>query len=244
MASNQSDKRDLNQIVEFAKSYAKIFEQLSEAILSFIPNGLEQIYNKGLKKLPVFSPVFQHRWVEQVVKLCTGITIGQGLSSDVARFVFWPIGWVIGFFIGMLTQNKPPMVLASSINKFLYKLSGATVPCTLLGALSGMLIHHFFFLEHPQMKLLLVVGIGSLLGAFIGITIYGLYLLALTWVKSQQTQHYYQQVGVAKKLGIKLKESARQMAKGRILVYAQDIIQQMNGSAAQSDLADFFLKVS
>ena len=30
------------------------------------------------------------------------------------------------------------------------------------------------------------------------------------------------------------------MAKGRILVYAQDIIQQMNGSAAQSDLADFF----
>lgn len=225
-------------VSEFAKHYAKLFEEISDGIISFVPNGLEQIYDKALKRLPLLGKGFQHPWVEQVIKLCTGITIGQGLGSDLARFIFKPIGFCIGTLIGIGRKSEAPYRQVG-IGQFLYKLSGPTIA----GALSGMgvaALLYCFLLKRIGVSFFLVHGIGLGSGAAVGMLIYGLYMLVLTVVKSQQIKGFYEQVSMAKKLGGELKESARQIAKGRILIYAQDIIQQMNGPTAQSDLASFF----
>lgn len=229
-------------VIEFAKYYAKLFEEISDGIISFIPNGLEQVYDKIFKRLPLLGKCFQHRWVEQVIKLCTGITIGQGLGSDLARFIFSPIGFCVGIFIGMGARvEQSPPYRQMGIGRFLYKLSGPTIAGALVGGGSAALLHHFF-LKEAGSHFFLVHSIGLASGAAVGMLIYGITMLVLIAVKSQQVKDFYEQVSMAKKLGGELKESARQIAKGRILIYAQDIIQQMNGPTAQSDLAGFFEK--
>lgn len=225
-------------IIEFAKYYAKLLEEIGDGVISFIPNGLEQIYDKAFKRFPVLGKIFQHQWVEQVVKLGLGITIGQGVGRDVARFVFWPIGFCLGALLGIGLKDREPPQRQHGIGQFLYKLSGPTLAGALLGASSAALLHHFVFKQAFSFVWVMSLGTGS--GAALGMVIYGIYMLVLTVVKSQQVKEFYEQVSMAKKLGGELKESARQIAKGRILIYAQDIIQQMNGPTAQSDLTAFF----
>lgn len=227
-------------IIEFAKYYAKLFEEVSDGIISFIPNGLEQIYDRGFKRLPLFNKLFQHRWVEQAIKLFTGITIGQGVGSDLARFVFKPLGFCIGALVGLTAgKDRSLPYRQMGIGQFLYKLSGPTVAGTLVGGSGSALLYHFFF-KQAGISFFLVMGAGLGIGTALGMLVYGIYLVVFTFVKSQQVKEFYEQVSMAKKLGGELKESARQIAKGRILIYAQDIIQQMNGPTAQSDLAGFF----
>lgn len=227
-------------IIEFAKYYSRLFEELSDGIISFIPNGLEQIYDKGIKRLPVFNKLFRYRWVEQVIKLLTGITIGQGLGSDLARFIFKPLGFCIGALVGLSAgKNRCLPYRQMGIGQFLYKLSGPTVTGALIGAGIAALLYHYFF-EQAEASFFVVMSAGLGIGTALGMLVYGIYLVVFAFVKSQQVKEFYEQVSMAKKLGGELKESARQIAKGRILIYAQDIIQQMNGPTAQSDLAAFF----
>lgn len=240
MAQNVKNIDYAQRIIGFAKYFSKVSEEIATGLLGFIPNGLEQIYDNVLKRLPLLGKVFSHRWVEQAIKLCCGVTIGQGLASDIGRFIFKPIGFCIGALMGTgAITNRSIPVYQGQIRKFLYKLSNFTVS----GALIGFIAASLLFLIIPSLSnysLFHVALVGGGCGAGIGVLAYFMYLVALTFVMMNQTQTFRHNVHVAKGLGIKLKQYARQNAKGRIMVHAQDIIQQMNGSESQPHLAKFF----
>lgn len=219
------------QVIEFAKYYAKIFEDLSVGILGFIPDGLEQIYDQGLKRLPLLKKIFGRRWVEQAIKLICGITIGQGLATDIGRYVFWPLGFCIGALMGMgMARYRVAPSFPVSIKKFFYGLSVWTVSGACCGALTWPFYSVFIVIS--------IMGWGALLGTILC----GIYYIVLYVIQLKQIEKFYQMAQAAKELGIKLKEHIRQNAKGRILVFSQDIIQQVNGSEASLDMAAFFEK--
>lgn len=236
-------KQDYAQrVIGFAKYSAKVSEELGAGLLAFVPNGLEQTYDIGLKRLPVLGKVFRHRWVEQVVKLCCGVTIGQGLASDIGRFIFWPVGFCIGALMGTgAIADRAIPVYQGQIRKFLYKLSGFTVGGALVAGLGTWLAIDWIpgIQRHSVLQTELTA---MLIGASLGVLAYFMYVVALLFVMSNQSQTFSHNIAQAKGLGIKLKEFARQSVKGRILIYAQDIIQQMNGPEAQPHLTEFFEK--
>lgn len=220
------------RVVGMAKYSAAVTEEIGAGLIGFIPNGLDQVYDYFFKALPFVGKVFKRRWLEQVIKLCLGITIGRGLASDIARFVFWPLGFAVGALVGSASSigsNDTP-VYHGQIRKFMYKLSGFTVAGALLGTLFGWGI--------GRSLQILFIGMGT--GATLGVIAYTMYLVALTVAIANQKQTFHRNTGIARSLGAKIRELAKQNAKGRILLCAQDIIQQMNGPDAQSYMSEFF----
>jgi hypothetical protein len=229
-----------DQVVSWAKLCAHITEDSSRAILGFIPNGLNITYDTLLKSIPVFGPIFSQRFVEQGLKLISGITIGQGLATDIAHYVFRPIGFALGALMGTGAMNqKGTPVYQGQLSKMLYRLSGQTVGGALFGVIGFSIANHFQLFQNIDLlkSYLCAAGIGSLFGLMAK----GTLLIAINAVNKANAASARANVQRAKDLNAKLKVAARNKAKSFILSQAQDIIQQVNGKAAQVHF-DHFLK--
>ncbi|MBS0290370.1 MAG: hypothetical protein JSS07_10115 [Proteobacteria bacterium] len=223
------------QSLNFAKVSAYFAEDVSKAILGFIPNGLNLIYDFVLKSLPVVGKYFAHPWAEQVLKLCFGITLGRGLADDIAYHIFRPSGFAIGLFLGAMLQKK--IAYHGQIGKLLFRLSGQTVGGALLILIVFTIGVRWIANIHLETKVYLLV---TLIGALIGLMAKGVLILAINSVNAANVAVIRNNAKRAKELNGKLKLAAKQKAKSLILMQAQDIIQQMNGPQSQQFLESFF----
>ena len=211
-----------------------------QALLGFLPNGLGLMYDKGLKSLPGIGPYFARKRVDKVMKLFLGISLWQGLAGDLAR-VFWPLGYGVGAVLGSLislrSTQKPP-VYAGTFGRMLFKFSGHT----LSGALGGMIFFEVirqvfnFSVSLPFSVLALLaasVGAALVIGAKL------MLLFAVNAVTASNAAMLRKNVMRSKTLNSQLQEAAKQKVKSRILIHAQDIIQQMNGAQSQAFLEEF-----
>ncbi len=237
--ANPRTKQDklAHRRVKFATACESIAYDVSSAILGFIPNGLNLTYDRVLKPMPVLGRFFSHRWVEQVCKLCTGTTIGQGVATDLAHFLFRPIGFAIGVILAKFSKKE--LRYEGQFGKFLFSISEQTVGGALLGIILISLAS--LFVEHPSFQLgQELIALGAGLGASLGLLARVFLLVAINQVNHTHMEAVKQNAQRAKELGMKLKKAARQKAKSLILREAQDIIQQMNGSTSQQYLETFF----
>lgn len=228
-------------MLAWGKICADVAEDVSQALMGFIPNGLNLTYNFVLKPLPVLGRFFSHRWVEQVFKLCSGVTIGQGLALDIAHFVFRPLGFALGTLMGAgpLANVKNMPRYQGQVGKLLYRLSAQTVSGALVGLLAIALIYQFFEMTWSAPIQIFVIAAGC--GAVLGLMAKSMVLIALNTVTNANAATVRKNVQRAKDLNKKLKNAAKLKAKSRILMHAQDIIQQVNGPQLQH-LEEFFAK--
>ncbi|MCS5708164.1 hypothetical protein CC99x_004530 [Candidatus Berkiella cookevillensis] len=225
----------------WGKMVADIFEDLFAGLFAFIPNGLDSIYNELLKEIPIVRILFEIRAVEIVIKLISGITIGQGVAQDVAKYLFRPIGFGLGALIGSsLAFLKAKPQYNGSIGEILYRLSGQTV----LGALFGLLATAIGFSLVSGLSLndmnMTVVLMSLGVGACVGLMAKAMLLLSVSMVNRANAANMRRNVKRAKDLSIKLKEAAKQRAKSRILKEAQALISQVNGAQPQELMDAFF----
>jgi hypothetical protein len=219
------------QLKQWATWFADGLEDTAKAIVLFLPNGLNAIYNDLLKRLPlVGKPFFSHKGVEKLIKFCTGISITQELGADVAYFLFRPIGYALGYLLGLLNAGQLAPIYQGKIGKFIGKFTGQTTA----GALIGLMISLIF--SSSLNMILLATGIGALLGIFAKT----IFLFALHSLNEANALAARKNVQKAKEINTRLKVAVREKTKSRILREAQDIIQQMNGPQSQQNLAEFF----
>lgn len=224
-------------ILNVAKASAFFVEDIARAVLGFIPNGLNLIYDFIFKSLPLFGKFFAHRWVEQVMKLCTGITIGQGLAGDLAYYLFRPLGYVLGIILGAFVKKIPEY--QGQVGKVLYRLSAQTVGGALVGAGCFLLVWEFANLPQELFNVNSIL-LAMFIGALLGLLAKGMFLFAVNYVNSANASAARKNVQRAKELNTKLKNAARLKAKSMILMHAQDIVQQMNGPQSAQYLESFF----
>lgn len=241
MANSKGQKAaDTHPAFHYAKLCAAISEDVSRSVLGFVPNGLNDIY-QVIKQSPFLGGLFKHPWVDQVVKICSGIIIGQGIASDLAHFLFRPIGFMIGFLIGSsIKQAKSVPTYQGQIGRVFQKLAGPTVGCALMAMLVYWMAHEVFpdlFGDFVGLKALILFAAS---GAALGFLGQAILLYAIYYVNASNQNAIKGNVQKAKELSQKLKVAAKQAAKSRILMQAQDIIQQMNGPQAQQHLDEFF----
>lgn len=227
-----------NQVLTCARTVSHVFEDLGSGLVGFIPNGVEVIYDDILKMLPFVGDVFCVPRVETILKLFTGITIGQGIARNIGRFLFRPIGFMLGALLGTTIKKQPSY--NRGISTLLYDLSGQTV----IGALIGLgvlfsLMQFTHILDSAMFHHLEMIVASLLMGAFVGLMAKGLFLLALNMVSKANAANMRRNVNRAKGLNKKLKELAKQKAKSKILMHAQDLLVQMNGAASQHQLEKF-----
>ncbi|MFI4936929.1 MAG: hypothetical protein ACHQJ6_00280 [Candidatus Berkiellales bacterium] len=229
-----------HQVLGWARVSATIVEDVCGGMLSFIPNGLNLVYDFILKRLPIAGRFFSNRLVEQLIKLLSGITIGKGLATDFAHFIFWPIGFGVGALIGAGSgQHKIP-VYHGQVSKFLTRVSGQTVGGALLGVFLLLLIAQFFPVMANELLTFQFFSIAAIIGAVLGLGTKALFLLAVNTVNEANAATVRKNVQRAKELNAKLKVMVRQKAKSLILRQAQDIILQMHGAQSQQYLEEFF----
>lgn len=242
MAGIESKQESYAQhVLVWAKACGDIVEDVSRALIGFVPNGLQHFYDMTFKSLPVIGNFFAQRWVEKIIKLVTGITIGQGLAADIAYFIFKPIGFTLGALIGtgVITQLKSVPAYHGQFGKFLGSFSGQAVGGGLIGLLILFMSQIFFPGLIPQIsykEVSIAIGIGAFFGLFAKSLLY----LAIKSVNNANATAIRKNGQRAKELNSKLKATAKQKAKSRILMQAQDIIQQMNGPQSQQYLEEFF----
>tara|TARA_R110002110_G_scaffold121431_2_gene297288 strand:+ start:121404 stop:122453 length:1050 start_codon:yes stop_codon:yes gene_type:complete len=242
---NQQDQQDqqehsayVNQVVTCARTISDIFDDLGSGIVGFIPNGLDVIYNDILKMLPFIGEIFCVPFVETILKLFMGITVGQGIARDLGRFVFRPLGFMLGALLGATIKKVPSY--NRGIGPLLYDLSGQTVIGALVGF--GVLLSTIQFTDLLTKSAfnLEMITISLLIGAFVGLMAKAMFLLSLNMVSKANAANMKRNVNRAKSLNKKLKEIAKQKAKSKILMYAQDLLLQVNGSESQQQLEAFF----
>lgn len=228
--------------VAWSSVLAIAFEDVAEGVIGFLPNGLDYLYDRVLKPMPVLGSLFTLHSVEQLFKLISGITIGKGIARDAARFVFNPLGFIIGFIIGssyFAPMRRRPQYHRMS-TQALRQIAGSVVGCALLGAglcaLAQYLLGQTWF-PFPTAS---TYGIFALMGALIGLLIQWLVVYAVDIVRKNNAQSHQAIFTQAKALCKTVTSLARRQAKGRILMQAQDIIQQVNGPQSQQFLEQFF----
>lgn len=219
------------QLNQWATWFADGLEDTAKAVLQFVPNGLNAIYNDMLKRTPILGAFFANKSVESVIKFCTGITITRELANDVAYFLFRPIGFTLGYLLGLFNASRLAPHYKGNIGRLIAKFSGQT----LFGALLGLFIS---LLQTPVTLQFVTVAtsVGALLGLFAKTT----FLLALHSFQEANALAARKNVQRAKEINARLKVAVREKAKSRILMQAQDIILQMNGPQSQQNLAEFF----
>lgn len=219
------------QLNQWATWFADGLEDTAKAVLLFVPNGLNAIYNDTLKRIPLIGKFFAHNSVEKVIKFSTGITITQELGNDVSYFLFRPIGFAVGYLLGLFNASRLAPQYQGQIGRLIAKFSGQTT----LGALLGLLVSLF---QSPVS--LHFMGMAAGIGALIGLFAKTIFLFALHSFQEANALAARKNVQRAKEINSKLKVAVREKAKSRILMQAQDIIQQMNGPQSQQNLAEFF----
>ncbi|HKY69362.1 MAG TPA: hypothetical protein VJ205_00540 [Gammaproteobacteria bacterium] len=218
-----------------------VCKDLAQGIIGFIPNGVDVIYDTILMPLPYVGSFFSNLWTQDFLKICCGITIGKALAEDIARYVFWPLGFIVGFVLGFLIGSIPVFRKNSmpeykgQVGQYLRHLSGQTV----LGAVLGFLL--FLVVGKSGSKIdfsdaALFVGIGAGLGMFAKST----FLITLHTLRAANAASSRMNVSRARKLSEKLKAKAKDLAHQEILAIAKAIILQMNGPQPEGELFAFF----
>lgn len=239
--TNKNSEKDLshNHRVSWAKCCGNIAQDIAQGILAFVPNGLGLLYDTVLKTLPLCGEFFSKRAIEQLCKLLSGITLSQSLAADIAHFIFWPLGFILGTILGSVSHQKAPKY-SGLIGKWLFNVCKQTVGGALI-TLSLLWIFSTFLKENfnitLSLNLFLFVGI---FGALMGLLAKTVFLIALNALQASNAAAIRKNVQQAKELSSKLKKIAKQKARSRILMQAQDIIQQMNGGNSQQYLEAFF----
>ncbi len=218
------------QLKQWATWFADGLEDAAKAIVLFLPNGLNAMYNDMLKRLPLVGSFFSHKGVEKLLKFCTGISISQELGRDVAYFLFRPVGYALGYLLGLLNAGQLAPQYQGKIGQFIGKFSGQTTAGALMGLFTSLLLSASFN------TILLATGIGALLG----ISAKTIFLFAVHSLSEANALAVRKNVQRAKEFNARLKVAVREKTKSRILREAQDIIQQMNGPQSQQNLAEFF----
>lgn len=236
--SDQEHSAYATQVISWAKCFSDIFEDIGSGVIGFIPNGLDVLYDTILKRLPFVGELFSLSVIEQLLKLVFGITIGQGMAEFVGRFVFRPIGFMFGALFGTSVKSQPRYNRGISI--LLYQLSGQTVA----GALIGLVVLLGIFAYQPAWSISDItpdwIVVGTMAGALLGLLAKAMWLLAVNMVASANAANIKRNVKRAKTLNQKLKVFAKQKAKSKILIHAQDVLVQMNGPDTQKQLEQFF----
>lgn len=218
---------------------ADLFEDSFAALLGFIPNGIGSIYDNYLKNMPIVGKLFEIQSVETVLKIILGVTIGQGIAMDAAKYIFRPIGFLIGAALGstILASLKLPSPYKGKIGDVCYHLSGQTV----LGALIGLIAVVMAGVIKPELGTLntKVLLLSLVAGACVGLMTKAMLLLAINIVNQANAANLRRSIRQAKNLSEKLKEIAKQKIKSKIYQEAQDLIQKMNGPQSQENLEAF-----
>jgi hypothetical protein len=237
-----SVEQNTHPAMHWSKFFASVVEDAASGVIGFASNGLNHVYNGILKRLPLVGGVLSQPWIEQVLKLCTGITIGQGLARDLGYYIFRPVGFVIGFLVGNsgLKNLKKIPTYKGQIGKVLNALSGPTIGGVLLGlgAFAGLTYYFAEWIAPLDWLALLIICVSA--GALAGLVGKAMLLYAIHFVTKSQRAAVEANTVLARELGTNLKTAAKQQAKGRILMQAQDIIQQVNGAVSQQYLEVFF----
>lgn len=228
--------------LSWADYAADLFEDAFANLIGFIPNGLAFIYDELMKKIPVVGPLFEVQSVETILKLLTGITIGQGIARDLGKYCFRPIGYIVGsVFAPLLSRiKKSPKQYRGQMGEIIDELSGQT----LLGALTALgAVSLGFYLQEglglsALSPMILMMSIGA--GAGIGLITKAMLLLAVNMVQQANAANMRRNVQRAKSIGAKLKEYTKQKAKGKVYRVALDLIQQMNGPKSKETIDEFF----
>lgn len=221
----------------WAINFACVAKDFSEGLLNMLPHALTLFYNQGLKGLPILGVFFARPSVEKSIHFCFGITLGRGLAADFAQFVFWPLGWLTGLICGLclaLFYRAP--TYQGGIGRFLYYYTDEIV----IGALTWVLLLAFLLWQQGKTLLIKNVMLVALVGLIVALLLKSLFIGVEKILKSAQTRVVQKNAAQAKALSAALKTQAKQRAKSRILKQAQDLIQQMNGSASQRNIDLFF----
>ncbi len=236
---NKDKSSPPKNVLVCARYGADLFSDVVQALLAFIPNGLNVTYNATLKRIPFVGPFFCHQWVEEVLKMVTGITIGKGLSRDLGRYVFWPMGFVLGIFISLFTRDET-LKYKGSFGKVVNQLSGQTMLGALAGVLSlviGVYTQRALSLEQLPWQVWLVAILG---GGLVGMTAKTIMLLALEAVTRANAASSRLNAKRAQKLGTLLKKQLKEKTYQKVYQYARSIIEQNNGPQLESTLTSFF----
>lgn len=237
MANEQAKKGNFSEHLSKSMKWGGlVVEDFFRSLIGFVPNGLNAIYDGVLKYLPVLGNLFAHRWIEQSLKLCLGITIGQGIATDVSHYLFRPIGQLFGLLFGLVSKNIPNY--SGQFGRALYRMSGQAIGGILLGFGIIFLAMKIGLLPPPLITQYVFIAIA--LGGFFGILTKVIAVMSIRWVESANAATIRRNVSRARELNSKLKAAAKQYAKSKILMYAQDIILQMNGALSQQNLEIFF----
>lgn len=226
-------KEKIQHIFQWGRLVSSVTEDISRSLLAFIPNGLSLLYETLLKTF--LSKLLVHPWIASWFKFV--ITLGRGIAADVAYFLFTPLGFMIGLILGTISaiSVKKLPTYRGQISKVLHRLSGQTVAGALMGAGTLWIAHYLFKLKDLTA---LHWVMAMIIGAFISLIGIAIFLLALEAVTQAQANLIRKNVQRAKALNVQIKAMAKQKAKTKILMQAQDIIQQVNG--VQAHLEDFF----
>lgn len=230
MTNKKSAEVESKATSQWATWFADVIEDMARAVVLFVPNGLNALYNDGLKRLPVIGTFFSQKGTETIIKFCTGISILQELGRDVAYFLFRPVGFMLGTILGLFNSSRVAPVYHGQFGKFIAKFSGQTMA----GALLGLMVSLFY--SQTSTFMMMAIGLGALLGVFAKT----IFLLALQSFSEANAKAARKNVQRAKEINNRLKIAVREKTKSRILMQAQDIIQQMNGPQSQQNLAEFF----
>src|SRR5690606_37438981 len=161
-----------------------------------------------LKNIPLLGTLFEVQTIETLLKLLLGVTIGQGIALDGAKYIFRPIGFICGVILGntLLAQFKSPTAYKGKVGEILYHLSGQTVLGALLGILAvtlGFWISSGLGIAAINREILLL---SLAVGASVGLIAKAMLLLAVNMVNQANAANLRRSVKRAKDLGTKLKE--------------------------------------
>lgn len=228
-------------VVAWGKTGGRFFSDVSQGLLAFIPNGLAELYDSTLKKTPLFGKFFSRTWVEQVFKLCLGITIGQGLAHDIGHYVFKPIGFILGALLGATVFSDPRFSphYQGKFGHYLKKLSGQTV----CGALLGVIIFYLGILTQPGMTVqeipLKIFSLAALVGGAVGLVSKSMMMVAIHTVSAANAASSRLNANRANKLSQKLKSLVNEKAEQVIKHHASCVILKMNTPIPQEVLEEF-----
>lgn len=222
-----------------ARYVGDLFSDVSQAILGFIFNGLNITYDSTLKRLPYLGAFFSHTWVEETLKFILGITIGRGVSKDLGRCVFWPMGFVLGIPLSLFVKNQKPKY-QGKFGKLLYQLSGQTILGTLVGFIAliiGVKLQAGLQLSTLSWQ---VWGIALGAGAMVGMMSKSIMLIALEAVTRANAASSRLNAKRAQKLAGLLKKQLKEKTHQKVYRHARGIIEQNNGAQSEAKLTSFF----
>jgi len=232
----------VKQVMGWGALFGTVCADLGQSILSFIPRGIGETYDSLFKRLPVVGQFFSKKWVDDTFKMVFGVTIGQGLAADIARYVFRPLGFVLGAgfgaTVGYSVSNIP--TYSGQMGQFINNVAGQTVAGCLSGLLAlligvqfqaGLAVNQLGWLE-----ILVALGAGGLLGFMAK----AMMLIAMEIITRANAAGARLNAKRAKMLGARLKTETKEQSESLIKQHAKEMIFQTNGPQLDDTIESFF----